>query len=53
MKLDRENIKKKLNLSVQSLSNDFIQNSNEDLIFNLIIDIVEEELTKKEDCQSG
>ena len=53
MKLDRENIKKKLNSSIQSLSQEFIENSNEDLIFNLIIDIIEEELTTKEDCQSG
>ena len=53
MKLDRENIKKKLNSSIESLSYEFIENSNEDLIFNLVIDIIEEELTSKEDCQSG
>ena len=53
MKLDRKNIKNRLNSSIQSLSQEFIENSNEDLIFNLIIDIIEEELTTKEDCQSG
>lgn len=53
MRLDREKIKKKLNNSIQSLSHEFIENSNEDLIFDLIIDIIEEELTTKEDCQSG
>lgn len=53
MKLDRENIKNKLDSTIQSLNHEFIENSSEDLIFNLIIDIIEEELTTKEDCQSG
>ena len=54
MRLDRDHIKTILNERIDEVVEShpgFLENINEDLIFNIIIDIVEE--LNQEDCQSG